>query len=210
MLALFLDDDLNSFLGELTTDPRCCMESLRKLEETADSADGHANGRGFLALTTTARETVFAIRGQLAEAALRRLQVRPIGPPRARLARAEGITAPPAETASSSPPPPAGAPSAQICSPPTAYSTAFVATCCRLTAEQAHGHGFLVAASLFRGQHGYLQEPGGIQAAQAHCLKCRVGDVTDVPFLDCSLHGASAAPAPNTPTVGRTRAARRS
>ena len=62
LLALFLDDELNSFLGELTADPRCCEESFRKLGEAADSADGHANGRCSLAPTTTAQKTLFAIR----------------------------------------------------------------------------------------------------------------------------------------------------
>ena len=71
LLALFLEDELNPFLGELTADTRCCGGALRKLEESAGSADGRANGRGSLALTTADRETLFAILVQLAEAALR-------------------------------------------------------------------------------------------------------------------------------------------
>ena len=65
------------------------------------------------------------------------------------------------------------------------------------------------AASLLRGQHGRLyqdQEPElKRRKAAGHCFKCRVGDVTDAPFLGCPLRGASASP----PTVRRTCRRRR-
>ena len=40
------------------------------------------------------------------------------------------------------------------------------------------------------------------------CFKCSVGDASEAPSLYCPLHGASASRAPNTPTGGRTLAAR--
>ena len=39
VLALFLDEELNPFLSELTADPRCSEEALRQLEGADDRAD---------------------------------------------------------------------------------------------------------------------------------------------------------------------------
>ena len=47
----FLNDKLNSFLGKLTAVPRCCDETPRQLEESADAAAGLTPGRGSLAQT---------------------------------------------------------------------------------------------------------------------------------------------------------------
>ena len=51
-----------------------------------------------------------------------------------------------------------------------------------------------------------LAEPKRPRAAD-YCFKCRMADVQEVPFLECSLHGALAS-ASNAPTVARTRDAR--
>ncbi len=70
VLALFLPEELNPFLGEHTADSRCSEEALRQLEETSDlRAAPNAAGRESLAPTSPAREALFAIRVQLAEAA---------------------------------------------------------------------------------------------------------------------------------------------
>ena len=95
VLALFLPEELNHFLGELTADNRCSEEALRQLAETPDLfVAPDAAGRASLAPTSPARETLFAARVQLAEAALRRIQAPLSGPARVRLARAEGPTEP--------------------------------------------------------------------------------------------------------------------
>jgi hypothetical protein len=95
VLALFLPEELNPFLGELTADSRCSEEALRQLEETSDlRAAPDAAGRASLAPTSPDREALFAVRVQLAEAALRRLQAPSAGPARARLARADGAAEP--------------------------------------------------------------------------------------------------------------------
>ncbi len=216
VLALFFPEELNHFLGELTADPRCSEEALRQLEEKPALFETHdAAGRASLAPTSPARETLFAARVQLAEAALRRLQAPSQGPARARLARADGSPAPPLDpspearssTAFEPPPPAASSPVAGI------YDD-YVARCCRLTAEhaaQSTGTGFVGPPHYF-GDNADDARKGKNQAelkrrrAAGYCFKCRMSDVKEVPFLECPLHGALAS-APNAPTVGRTRQA---
>jgi hypothetical protein len=71
VLALFLQEELNSFLGELTAYPRCSEEALRQLEESKDLTAFNAAGRASLLQTSPSRaEALFAICVQLAEAAL--------------------------------------------------------------------------------------------------------------------------------------------
>lgn len=220
VLALFLPEELKLFLGELTADPRCSEAALRQLEESSDLAAA-AGGRASLAPTSPAREALFAARVQLAEAALRRVQMLPAGPPRpvpqARVAYAAGspedgpISSPEEDprpvTPSPSPPPPAPA------TGPADYS----ARCCRVAAEHAlhsAGNGFSGPPHYF-GDNADADRKAKNQAelrrrrAAGFCFKCRMTDVKEVPFLECPLHGALAS-APNARTVARSKTARAS
>jgi hypothetical protein len=210
VLALFLPDELNPFLGELTADPRCSEEALRQLEESNDLTASDTAGRASLLPTSPAREALFAIRVQLAEAALRRIPAPAAGHTRARLARTEEIT-------ESLPAPAPGAPSSSPrplpTSPPGGIPADYVARCSRVTADHtAHsaGAGFVGPPHYF-GDNKDDDRRAKNQAelkrrrASGYCFKCRVTDVKDVPFLECPLHGALASD-PNPPTVGRTRA----
>ncbi len=210
VLALFLPDELNPFLGELTADPRCSEEALRQLEESNDLTASDTAGRASLLPTSPAREALFAIRVQLAEAALRRIPAPAAGHTRARLARTEEIT-------ESLPAPAPGAPSSSPRPPPTSppggIPADYVARCSRVTADHtAHsaGAGFVGPPHYF-GDNKDDDRRAKNQAelkrrrASGFCFKCRVTDVKDVPFLECPLHGALASD-PNPPTVGRTRA----
>jgi hypothetical protein len=229
VLALFRDEELTPFLATLTTDDTCSDETLRKLEEATPLSDDPDDRRTSNPLTSPAREALFARRVELAEAALRRIQVGP--PPRARLARAAGSAGPAAEhpdsaeerATPSGPPagPPRGAPpaapsrDAPPSTPPLAHDQ-LVAICCRLTAEhtvQSLGSGFTGPPHYFgpnqddatkRKNHVELKR----RRAAGACFKCSMTDVTDVPFLDCPLHGARAPPGSNPATVGRTRTPR--
>jgi len=215
VLALFLPEELNPFLGELTADSRCSEEALRQLEETTDlHAAPDTAGRSSLAPTSPAREALFAIRVQLAEAALRRLQAPAAGPGRARLARTEGTAEPhPDHSAGARPATTSATPPPAAFSPPAGISDEYVARCCRLTAEhtvQSAGTGFVGPPHYF-GDNKDDARKAKNQAelkrrrAAGYCFKCRVSDVKDLPFLECPLHGALASD-PNPPTVGRTLA----
>ena len=216
VLALFLPEELNPFLGELTADSRCSEEALRQLEETSDlRAAPDAAGRTSLAPTSPAREALFAIRVQLAEAALRRLQAPSAGPARARLARADGAAEPHHDySAGTRHAPPPVAPTPAAASPPAGTSDEYVARCCRLTAEhtvQAAGTGFVGPPHYFgdnkdEARKAKNQAELKRRRAAGYCFKCRVADVKDLPFLECPLHGALASD-PSPPTVGRTLAA---
>lgn len=212
VLALFLPEELNHFLGELTADNRCSEEALRQLEETSDLFETpDAAGRASLAPTSPARETLFAARVQLAEAALRRIQAPSSGPARVRLARAEGPTEPHDTLEARSPaatttPPQAASP------PPTRLPDEYVAKCTRVAVEhtaQAAGTGFVGPPHYF-GDNEDTTRKNQNQAelkrrrAAGYCFKCRMSDVKEVPFLECPLHGALATAA-NAPTVGRTK-----
>jgi hypothetical protein len=124
VLALFLLEELNPFLCELPVDSRCSEEALRQLEETSDLRTApDAARRASLAPTTPAREALFAIRVQLAETALRRLQAPSAGPELARLARADGATEPhPDYLAGTRHVPPPAAPTPAAASPPAGTS----------------------------------------------------------------------------------------
>ena len=212
VLALFLPDELSSFLGELTADPRCSEEALRQLEETSDGlAASETAVRASLAPTSPAREELFFLRVKLAEAALRRIPAPAAGHTRARCAKTE-------ETSDPLPATPAGAPPAappQATTPPSSGSPAdYVARCSRLTAEhaaQSAGTGFVGPPHYF-GDNKDDDRRARNQAELKRrrtaglCFKCRVTDVKDLPFLQCPLHGALATD-PNPPTVGRTRTA---
>lgn len=212
VLALFLPDELSSFLGELTADPRCSEEALRQLEETSDGlAASETAVRASLAPTSPAREELFFLRVKLAEAALRRIPAPAAGHTRARCAKTE-------ETPDPLPATPAGAPPAappQATTPPSSGSPAdYVARCSRLTAEhaaQSAGTGFVGPPHYF-GDNKDDDRRARNQAELKRrrtaglCFKCRVTDVKDLPFLQCPLHGALATD-PNPPTVGRTRTA---
>ena len=212
VLALFLPEQLSPFLSELTTDPRCSKECLCQLEETpALFEDPDAVGRASFMPTSPARETLFAARVQLAEAALRRIQAPPPAPARARLARADGglgsdPSAEPLSAGPSLPPPPAAARS------PPGLPDDYIARCSRVTAEhatQSTGTEFVGPPHYF----GDNEDPTRRTKNQAEmkrrrangfCFKCRMSDVKEVPFLECPLHGALASDA-QAATVGRTR-----
>ena len=141
VLALFLDEELNPFLSELTADPRCSEEALRQLEEAGDRANTVRPPS--LATASPSREALFTFRAQLAEAALRRLHARPPGTSRARLARAEGTEAP--APASPAPPPLSATPPAEPVASSAGTSNTLLATCCQLAADykkQSAGTGF--------------------------------------------------------------------
>ena len=216
VLALFLPEELNPFLGALTADPHCSEAALRQLEETLPhSGEGAPNGRPSLAPASPAREALFAGRVQLAEAALRRIPAPSRGAGRARLARTDGSTetprdpspAPRQDTQS----PPAGA-AALSGSAPSGVPHDYVARCSRVTTEHsahAMGQNFVGPPHYF----GDNEDAGRKSKNQAemrrrreggYCFKCRMSDIKDVPFLECPLHGALA-PAPTAATVGRTR-----
>jgi hypothetical protein len=68
VLALFLPEELNPFLGALTADPHCSEAALRQLEETPPHSGGPAaNGRPSIAPASPDREALFAVRVQLAQ-----------------------------------------------------------------------------------------------------------------------------------------------
>jgi hypothetical protein len=212
VLALFLPDELNSFLGELTADPRCSEEALRRLEEHDDlPAAPDTGGRASLAPTSPAREDLFFLRVQLAEAALRRIPAPTAGPARARLAKAEGTTDPLPTPAAGAPPAVSPLPSP---SPSCGIPADYVARCSRLTADytaQSAGTGFVGPPHYFgdnKDDDRRARNQAELRRRRAAnlCFKCRVADVKDIPFLECPLHGALASD-PNPPTVGRTRAA---
>jgi hypothetical protein len=212
VLALFFPEELNRFLGELTADPRCSEEALRQLEETPTLVEtpddaGHAS----LAPTSPARETLFAARVQLAEAALRRIQGPSSGPPRVRLARTEGSTEPDPSLEAR----PVTTPPQATSSPPAGFPDDYIAKCCRVSTEhaaQSAGTGFVGPPHYFgdnednERRHKNQAELKRRRAA-GYCFKCRMSDVKDVPFLECPLHGALAT-ATNAPTVGRTKGQR--
>ena len=90
VMALFLDEELNPFLSELTADPRFSGEALRQLEE--DRADTvHLPS---LATASPSREELFTFRVQVAEAVLRRFHARPPGTSRARAEGTETLNYP--------------------------------------------------------------------------------------------------------------------
>ena len=191
MLALFLPDELNSFLGELTADPRCSEEALRRLEEHDDlPAAPDTGGRASLAPTSPAREDLFFLRVQLAEAALRRIPAPTAGPTLARLATTEGTTDP-------LPTPAAGAPPAVSPLPPPSPSCGipadYVARCSRLTADytaQSAGTGFVGPPHYFgdnKDDDRRARNQAELRRRRAAnlCFKCRVADVKDIPFLEC-------------------------
>ncbi len=92
MLALLLPDELNPFLWELTADPHCSEKALRQLEESNNLTASDTAGRASLLPTSPSRGALFAIRVQLAEAALQRIPALAAGHTRARPARTEKIT----------------------------------------------------------------------------------------------------------------------
>ena len=120
-----------------------------------------------LAPTTTLRETLFAIRLQLAEAALRRLQARSLGPPRVRLAKAEGPRLP------------------QPSLPRLRHPRRLQTRPCRPPPD---GRLRRLCRHVLPPDSG-APGTGARRKAAGHCFKCSVGDVTDVPFLDCPIHG---------------------
>ena len=224
VLALFRDEELTAFLATLTADKTCSDDTLRRLEEATPLSSDLDGRRTSTTRTSPAREALFALRVELAEAALRRIQVSPPGPPRARLARAAGCTDSAAEhpdpaEGRTAPSDPLGSPAAatsrdaQPSSTPLAHDQ-LVAICCRLTAEhtvQSIGTGFAGPPHYFGPNQDDATKSKNTaelkrRRAAGVCFKCRMTDVTDVPFLDCPLHGARAPPGSNPATVGRTRA----
>ena len=85
-----------------------------------------------LGTASPSREELFTFRVQLAEAALRRLDARPPGTSRARLARTEGTEAP--GPASPAPPPLSAIPPAAPVARSAGTSNTLLATCCQLAA----------------------------------------------------------------------------
>ena len=209
VLALFLDEELNPFLSELTADPRCSEEALRQLEEAGDRADTVRPPS--LATASPSREELFTLRVQLAEAALRRLHAHPPGTSRARLARAEGTEAP--APASPAPPPQSATPPAAPVARAAGTSNPLLATCSQLTADykkQSAGTGFTGPPHYFgQNKDASTREKNQAELKRRReagfCFKCRMTDVQEVPYLECPLHGALASPSADPPTVGRTR-----
>ena len=92
-------------------------------------------------------------------------------------------------------------------------SDTLLATCCQLAAdykEQSAGTGFTGPPQYF-GQNKDAPNRGENLAElkrrrdAGFCVKCRITDVHEVPFLECSLHGALASPSAVPHTVRRTR-----
>ncbi len=114
----------------------------------------------------------------------------------------------PSPASAPAPPPAASSLSAGI-------SDDYVASCCRVTTEhaaQSTGTGFVGPPHYFGDNEDATRKAKNQvelkrRRAAGYCFKCRMNDVKEVPFLECSLHGALAS-APNAPTVGRTREAR--
>ena len=218
VLALFLPDELNHFLSELTADPRCSEEALRQLEETpALFEEPDTAGRASLMPTSPAREALFAARVEVAEAALRRLSSPSQGSTRGRLARADGsLEIQPAPAAASWPVASPSLPAPATGSPSATIPADYIARCSRVTAEHA-AHS---AGTAFVGPPHYFgdnTDPARKTKNQAElkrrraggfCFKCLRADLKEVPFLECSLHGALAS-SPAAATVERTRAAQK-
>ena len=72
VLALFTDTEVNGFFNELSANARCSETALRHLEETMEASDDFGPARdSSLCPTSPEREALFALRVELAEAALR-------------------------------------------------------------------------------------------------------------------------------------------
>ena len=145
VLALFTDTEINGFFNELSANTHCSETALRQLEETMESPDDFGPARdSALGPTSPEREELFALRVELAEAALRRIQPRPSGgnPRAARVLLSEG--------SSGSPTLPAQAPVCSTFSPPIPPQPAVnlpdhTAQCLQLTTERlsaVQGRGF--------------------------------------------------------------------
>jgi hypothetical protein len=214
LLALFLDDELNGFLQVLSGDPQCSETILRELEEAELLRAARDSRRASALPTSPAREALFARRVQLAEAALRRIQVGQPTQPRARLARAAGSGGPAEEVTPTPADPPLGppAPAALPAPPPTSCPPErLVATCCRLHVEhqaQSTGTGFRGPPHYFGPNRTDETKKNQAELNRRRtaglCFKCPMANVQDVPFRECTLHGALAPPGGKPPTVGRT------
>jgi len=221
LLALFSPSERNQFLAELTANPHCSEAALRQLEESAPSA-GDKDGLGparasLLEPPSLAREALFALRVELAEAALHRIQPR----------RPSGQQARPAHvlltsgTPSGSPPPPLPATPAPIPPPPQTAPSAVGADMaeCRILTErltELGGRGFKGPPHYF----GDNLDPDRRKRNAAEfvrrrdrglCFKCTPDELGahDCPFLQCPRHGVEATRsgvAATAPSVRRQRA----
>ena len=215
VLALFTDTEVNGFFNELSANACCSETALRQLEETMASPDDFGPARdSLLCQTSPEREALFALRVELAEAALRRIQPRhPSGghPRAARVLLSEGSPTPP------TPAPVGPLPSASQPIPPhPAVSLPdHTAQCLQLTTERltaVQGRGFTGPPHYFGDNEDKKRKDQNRTEFDRRkqlgwCFKCMPRDLQQVPFLECPLHGARAAPTqPPAATVPRTRA----
>ena len=216
VLALFTDTEVNGFFNELSANARCSETALRHLEETMEASDDFGLARdSSLCPTSPEREALFALRVELAEAALRRIQPRPPpgGHPRAaRVLLSDGSsgspTLPTPAPVGPLPPPP-------IPPHPTASLPDHTAQCLQLTTERLtamQGRGFKGPPHYFGDNEDKKRKDQNRAEFDRRkqfglCFECMTRDLQQVPFLDCPLHGARAVPTqPPAASVPRTRA----
>jgi len=221
LLALFSPSERNQFLAELTANPLCSEAALRQLEESASPA-GDKDGLGparasLLAPPSLAREALFALRVDLAEAALHRIQPRRPSGQQTRPARVLLTNG----TQPGSPPSPPSATPAPIPPPPPtipAPGGADTAECRILTERLAElgGRGFKGPPHYF-GDNADTDRRKRNAAEFARrrdrglCFKCTPDELAahDCPFLQCPRHGVEATRsgvAATAPSVRRQRA----
>ena len=208
LLDLFTPAERPRFFSELTANAQCSEKALRQLEESTDAA-GHNNGLGpsrasLLEPPSLDREALFALRVELAEAAINRLQPsQPTSRERnasARVLRTDEAQAPFDAPSSGTPrgAPPNPHPLATPSPPPPGGESSQAE--CRLLQERLaaiNGRGFSGPPHYFgdnddparkKKNHDEFsrRRSGGL------CFKCTQAEVTSCPFLECPRHGAEA------------------
>ena len=208
LLDLFSPAERPRFLSELTANAQCSEKALRQLEELTAAA-GHSNSLGpsrasLLEPPSPDREALFAMRVELAEAALNRLQPsQPASRERhahARVLRTDEAQTPFDAPSSSTPngAPPTPPPPATPSSPPPGGESSQAE--CRLLKERLaaiNGRGFSGPPHYFgdnedparkKKNHDEFsrRRTGGL------CFKCTQAEVTSCPFLECPRHGTDA------------------
>jgi len=217
VLALFTDTELNGFFNELSASPLCSETALRQLEVCPKSLDDLGPARDSMCCQSSPeREELFALRVELAEAALRRIQPRPApggqarATPAARVLLSEGSTGPPS-------PPPPGLVNASPMLPPLVPidPPEHTAHCLRLTTERltaVQGRGFKGPPHYFGDNEDTKRKTQNRTEFDRRkqlglCFKCTTRELQQVPFLDCPLHGARAVlTQPPAAVVPRSRA----
>ena len=208
LLDLFAPAERSRFLSELTANAQCSEKALRQLEELTAAA-GHSTSLGpsrasLLEPPSPDREALFAMRVELAEAALNRLQPsQPASRERqanARVLRTDEAQAPFDAPSSGTPrgAPPTPPPPATPSSPPPGGDSSQAE--CRLLKERLaaiNGRGFSGPPHYF----GDNEDPArkkknhdefSRRRSGGLCFKCTQAEVTSCPFLECPRHGAEA------------------